>query len=162
MGFAGRDCSFPIDICKADENNSGVRACYIGGKCFAEPDADGVSFHWKCNCSAAFGGPAQDNNNEQCSFSDQYLGCERGKTNSDYAFCVNGGTCGDNVVDSGEYFRGCTCPPSFEGRHCQFAAGAAPKQEMTLYPKSKAPGLGGKATAIIVLAAIAATAGLVL
>ena len=123
-GFAGRDCSFPVNLCPADDNNSGIRACFNGGKCFAEPDSDGVSFKWKCDCSEAFGDPS-NYNNEQCSFPDQFVSCERNKTNSEYAFCVNGGSCGDNVVNSGEIFRGCTCSQNFEGRHCQYAAGTS-------------------------------------
>lgn len=40
------------------------------------------------------------------------------------------------MVNSGEKFHGCNCNSVFEGRHCQFPAGTAPKREMVLYPTS--------------------------
>ncbi|GKY99906.1 hypothetical protein MPSEU_000944200 [Mayamaea pseudoterrestris] len=155
-GFAGRDCSFRVDICYNDvTENTGPRACFNGGQCFSSNNKD-----WSCDCSAAFGDSA-NYEGTQCEFPGEVISCENDKKSSDYAFCVNGGVCGKNKVDSGEMFRGCTCPKLFEGRHCQFPLGMAPKRETILYPTTQPSGLGPGAIAIVVLLSLAAAVGLI-
>jgi hypothetical protein len=60
--------------------------------------------------------------------------CEKGKELSQYAFCVNEGTC-KRKVEQGDPHPLCNCPSGYEGRHCQYEVGTAPEEEISYVQK---------------------------
>ena len=156
-----------IEICPIKEEEQqesdelSVPSCYNGGECFPEPNADGTDFSWRCDCSAAGFGDVGRFQGHQCQFRDDPVSCEIGKHVSIYAYCLNGGECGEHMVESGskEHFMGCTCPSGFEGKHCQIASGRMPDSEFLLYaPELK---LGAGTIVTITLVVLVAVLGLV-
>jgi hypothetical protein len=71
----------------------------------------------------------------QCEYTSE-LSCEVGNPDSNYAFCVNGGTC-LRMTRAGKPHRGCLCGEDHEGRHCQYRIGTAPASELA-YLKEQA------------------------
>jgi hypothetical protein len=137
-GWGGADCDSQLDQCPNSQSlthsPNEATFCFNGGICKEVPvdvseDPDGVGM--VCDCSTA----VVDNYayvGHQCEHEAQ-VSCESGRQFSSYAFCVNGGTC-KRLVEPGDPHPLCNCPDGFEGRHCQFDAGTAPKQEQILTP----------------------------
>ena len=132
-GFTGIDCSIPYETCPDEK-----RTCYNGATCtrlnvefaknerIAEERNGGSAY--ECNCQKAFG---QSNNayaGLECEHPASQV-CEDEVAVSEYAFCTNMGKC-KKIVRNGEAHAGCDCPPEFEGRHCQYAKGMAPLEEL--------------------------------
>ncbi|KAL7570954.1 hypothetical protein ACA910_002583 [Epithemia clementina (nom. ined.)] len=152
-GYAGYDCSLPMELCPRDDDDNnnndglsydgtqrGVWACFNGGKCRpkkqpqSQPRLDtgettySTWYNYYCDCSSAVGQAGTMFAGDQCEYS-YVTSCEIGRSFSTYAFCVNGGQCLQQV-QPGEAHPGCFNCPGFEGRHCQYALGTAPAQEL--------------------------------
>ena len=135
-GWGGADCDLQRDQCPDNQSltHSPDEAtfCFNGGICKEMPvdvseDPDGIGM--VCDCSTA----VVENTwhvGHQCEYAATFS-CERGRPSSSYAFCANGGSC-KQLVEPGEPHPLCNCPDGFEGRHCQFDVGTAPKQEQIL------------------------------
>jgi hypothetical protein len=153
-GFAGADCSFPFEICTDQE-----LFCFDGAKC-----AESSKGYYQCDCSTAFDGSPFSI--EQCE-NPQAVVCasddQESLDVSEYSFCTNGGDCVD-FIRKGEKHAGCNCRADFEGRHCQYAKGRAPPEEIKLaeeYPGEKRGDAGGVAVLFIsvVVIGVASFAG---
>ena len=146
--YRGEDCSLRVAVCPASSSPTSVSECYNGGLCVAresfmdtEEIPDSFDFGqtatqvWRCDCSTAIGsastGPV-GHAGAQCEYK-ATQSCIIGDTtltpNEQYAFCVNGGDCIRKVA-SDEKHPGCSCIKGFEGRHCQYAQGKAPPEEL--------------------------------
>ena len=131
-GFDGMDCSFPYVYCP-----DGITTCYNGATCKAvstHPDQMTGNIKYECDCSTAYGLSFVEGS--QCEHPQSEV-CEESGINdvvkkSEYAFCTNGGTC-KKYVKKGENHAGCVCDnTNFEGRHCQYEKGRAPKEELRI------------------------------
>lgn len=110
-GFIGQHCELPCSV-----------ECQNGGKCLPAEDED--IGEERCSCSKAVvdGNPFVG------------LRCEFGATKScmtlgsesKHSFCTNAGACQDIVGDN-EQHKDCICEAEFEGPHCEYAVGTAPK-----------------------------------
>lgn len=159
-GYYGFDCSFVAQVCPDDVIGRGedeARECYNGGTCYkvqevADAAPGGENVFWRCDCRHSYG-DAAIYAGHQCEYPLE-VSCENGKSTSTYAFCVNDGAC-LAVVEAGEPHPGCKCPTDFEGRHCQYAAGTAPPQELVYSPSASTKhGMSGIALFFIVVAAL--------
>lgn len=141
-GFAGADCSFPFMSCP-----DGIMQCFgTGAVCVPystrEQELEEARQHpsngglagdddvprYKCDCSGVPNtSPFQM---AECENPESQV-CEDGQSVSQYAFCTNGGTCVAQVRQ-GMPHAGCHCGNDFEGRHCQYRKGTAPKYELQL------------------------------
>lgn len=92
--------------------------------------------------------------------------CVFGVSVSYAAFCVNYGICNDIVIDNSKGHPGCTCPPQYEGPHCEYARGSTPvwvidptkaSEEVRMEQSALSPGL----IIVITLFSIAAFAGMI-
>lgn len=137
VGWGGADCDLQMMRCPEALTDSPDNAmfCFNGGTCEevevdATVDPDGVGMVCDCETAAvadlAYAG-------HQCEYRAQ-VSCEEGREFSNYAFCVNEGTC-KTMVPPNDPHPLCDCPDEFEGRHCQFKAGTAPAQERIYRPK---------------------------
>jgi hypothetical protein len=128
-GFAGRDCSLRQSVCAEalDYSPDNAKVCLNGGVCEAFHMLNGTA-GMRCNCQPAAGELAYAG--PQCEEPTTDV-CEEGRTTSEYAFCVNGGTC-VRKVPPGEPHPFCHCLDGYEGRHCQYQQGfaAAPMEEL--------------------------------
>ena len=131
---AGDDCSLQIEYCPEAVNPEGtVTTCLNGGRCVEKEiyeDTSGfgpATVVWRCDCKYATGDAAAFAGT-QCEFPSTQS-CLVGGAESDYTFCVNGGDCVREII-RGQDHPGCTNCPGFEGRHCQYAAGKAPPEEL--------------------------------
>ena len=131
-GFDGMDCSFPYVYCP-----DGITTCYNGATCKAvstHPDQMTGNIKYECDCSTAYGLSFVEGS--QCEHPQSEV-CEESGINdvvkkSEYAFCTNGGTC-KKYVKKGENHAGCVCDnTNFEGRHCQYEKGRAPREELKI------------------------------
>eukprot|EP00527_Entomoneis_sp_CCMP2396_P002031 CAMPEP_0198141174 /NCGR_PEP_ID=MMETSP1443-20131203/4219_1 /TAXON_ID=186043 /ORGANISM="Entomoneis sp., Strain CCMP2396" /LENGTH=328 /DNA_ID=CAMNT_0043803825 /DNA_START=75 /DNA_END=1061 /DNA_ORIENTATION=+ len=152
QGYTGGDCSIQVDYCPEAIHpvDNTITVCWNGGKCVQDNDVEYQSdfesgmndldfdeldelnnnipeVRWRCDCSAAFG-EAAAYAGHQCEYPAE-LSCVVGQNKSEYAYCVNGGQC-LRMVQPGEAHPGCFVCPDFEGRHCQYAAGTAPLDEL--------------------------------
>jgi hypothetical protein len=87
---------------------------------------------YRCRCN--------DNDNDstgsqQCETAAESVSCEIGNENSNYAYCLNGGTC-RMMVTSVQQHVPCECPRTeddtstgYEGRHCQYERNTQPEGE---------------------------------
>jgi hypothetical protein len=165
-GFAGSDCSFQAETCFGPVGPDDVRTCFNGGVCTEnEPednsrDEDEDETSWVCDCKAAALSSAVAPKvvaGYQCEFVLQ-VSCEIAVADSIYAFCTNGGTC-IKEVRTGKPHKGCFCGENHEGRHCQFKAGSAPKEELEYLKKLEqddGAALSGVGIFFVVLFALAA------
>jgi hypothetical protein len=134
-GYGGQDCSLQVEHCddKITHSPLDVDFCYNGGRCetyIADSKTKGKAT--RCNCQKAVGS-AKVYAGHQCEYPSQHS-CEDGVEFSNYAFCVNGGTC-KKIVPEGSPHPLCECKNGFVGRHCQFLATAVPKEEL-IYVKN--------------------------
>jgi hypothetical protein len=134
-GYGGHDCSFQVEHCDDKKTHSplDVDFCYNGGRCetyIVDNKSKGKAT--RCNCQNAVGS-AKVYAGHQCEYPEQHS-CEDGVEFSNYAFCVNGGTC-KKIVPEGSPHPLCQCKNGFAGRHCQFLATAVPKEEV-IYVKN--------------------------
>jgi hypothetical protein len=174
-GYAGTDCSFQAVTCPGAVGPNEVQTCFNGGVCRQAqegtvesmiinglPDAE---LQWSCDCKAAAIFTATSQKvvaGHQCEFVSQ-RSCEVGNPNSDYAFCVNGGTC-LRMTREGEPHRGCLCGKEHEGRHCQFKEGTAPESELAYMKKqndiaNEEAGLSGVGLFFVLLAVLGVFGG---
>jgi hypothetical protein len=143
--------------------------CFNGAECqplndyrssrVYDPASEGRSRSaYRCDCTTAVGESAFAG--EQCEHPQSSV-CEEGVIVSDYAFCTNGGQC-LKIVRKGEGHSGCKCEQEYEGRHCQYRKGEAPKAELALeYGNEKGSDLSGVAkffTVAIVLGVVVGAA----
>ena len=127
--------------------------CLNGGTCVGQQIQSGNTWltEYTCNCATA-AGDAAIYNGPRCEFPSE-TSCEAGTSSSTYAFCVNGGRC-IATVQPGQPAAGCDCVGLFEGRHCQYAYGTAPPQEL-LYSSARGKrGLSGGMIVLTVLLSI--------
>lgn len=156
-GYGGVDCTMRQELCLGDVGPTGVNTCFHGGVCQqSNADASATEEQWICDCSnAKKGGKVYAGH--QCEFPAQ-VSCEKGKTESTHAFCTNGGTC-RSQVEAGQHHPMCLCPDGFEGRHCQYATGTAPDQEVVYAIPSpiKSQGISGGGIAVLVILSLLVT-----
>jgi hypothetical protein len=119
-GFTGSDCSFPYEQCP-----DGYTTCLNGAKCVSTISNNEV---YQCDCTQI--PDATPFKIDQCKNPIDDI-CEKGVKVSEHAFCTNDGIC-RSMVEQGEQHPGCECPEEYEGRHCQYAAGSAPPEELLL------------------------------
>jgi hypothetical protein len=121
---------------------------------------------WSCDCQAAAAVTAAASPKivagHQCEFVSQ-RSCEVGNPDSDYAFCVNGGTC-LRMTREGKPHRGCLCGEEHEGRHCQYKEGTAPESELAYMREQEAianegAGLSGVGLFFVLLAVVGVFGG---
>lgn len=133
----GDDCSLQVEYCPAASNVPGSQSrCLNGGRCTAKeimenPDGfGGAQEIWRCDCTIAVGSASDPTQHAgaQCEFPSTQS-CFVGGAPSTYAFCVNGGDCVQKII-RGEPHPGCINCRGFEGRHCQYKEGEAPKEEL--------------------------------
>jgi hypothetical protein len=147
IGFAGADCSFQAVTCPGEVGPDEVQTCFNGGTCRKgnqELNDEGFLFDdladaWSCDCQAAADSSAASPMivaGFQCEYVSQ-RSCEVGNLVSDYAFCVNGGTC-LRMTREGKPHRGCLCGEEHEGRHCQYKKGTAPTSELAYMKEQEA------------------------
>jgi hypothetical protein len=124
-GYIGNDCSLKYETCAEPITSSPdkVKQCFNGGKCETyrientDNDNEEAQYGTRCNCQSlpndtiAYAG-------HQCEYPAEEI-CVLNANFSTYAFCVNGGTCKDNI-DFNEEHPLCNCPLGSGGRHCQF------------------------------------------
>jgi hypothetical protein len=124
-GYDGLDCSFPYVTCP-----DGIQVCFNGASCVPDGFPDAATFRqmYKCNCDAAYGISFTDGKECEHPHSAE---CEEGASTSDYAFCTNGGEC-IKFIQRGQDHAGCKCTDDFEGRHCQYEKGKAPREELLM------------------------------
>lgn len=119
-GFIGTSCEFEV---QGDEHaNQGVpcgdKYCYNGGKCntvtIVGADEEKYTESY-CDCISAIkddsryaGDSCQYKATRQCTHS------QDGESVQGTLFCVNGGTCRDDVL------QGCDCPAGWTGFFCEF------------------------------------------
>lgn len=119
-GFTGTMCEFEVD----DDSHAGQgeicgdKYCYNGGKCATISivgDDGGKSNELYCDCNAAgdgttlfAGDSCQYKATAQCTHP------QDGESLQGMLFCVNGGTCQDEVQ------KGCSCPVGWTGFFCEF------------------------------------------
>lgn len=153
--YSGADCSIPFETCE-----DGERTCFNGSTCVRNNQRDPVTNKYKyhCDCTKAIG--VSSFAGLQCR-QQATAYCILGRTQSQYAFCTNGGECIREVVD-GQAHPGCRCTDDFEGQHCQYIKGTAPPEDKgqpyLQYPGEKS---GGGATKGIVIFIIIAVCGIV-
>jgi hypothetical protein len=172
-GFAGADCSFQAVTCPGTVGPDEVQTCFNGGTCreaqaevFIDdlPAAD--EDNWSCDCRAAAVSSAVAPKivaGHQCEYVSE-LSCEVGNPDSDYAFCVNGGTC-LRMTRQGKPHRGCLCGKEHEGRHCQYKEGTAPESELAYMREQEAianadAGLSGVGLFFVLLALLGVFGGM--
>lgn len=153
--YTEHDCSYYAQNCPGEVGPNDVQTCFNGGKCYSTTvyKGDATTIKWQCDCTQAYG-DAGIFAGHQCEYPAE-RSCEVGVATSEYAFCVNGGVCAQ-MVQSGQKFVPCKCPLDFEGRHCQYAAGTAPAQELIYAPPPQPQELSGGAIFGIVIASLAA------
>lgn len=159
-GYYGDDCSFVVEICPASASGTnGQQMCFNGGTCVEQQVQSGGTWvtEYTCNCATA-AGDAAVYAGSRCEFPGE-TSCEAGMRMSSYAFCVNGGRC-IATVQPGQPAAGCDCVGLFEGRHCQYAYGTAPPQELLYAPARKKGGLSGGMIFLIVLLSIGFLGGM--
>jgi hypothetical protein len=123
-GISGRDCSLRApDVCH-------VHASPANGGVCTEIKSEGGRLWAVCDCRNAFGQSGTSVENPDCRYSVTDV-CEVGATQSDYAYCYNGGTCLAMIgARSKEPHPGCDCSGTrFAGRHCQFPRENIPVEE---------------------------------
>eukprot|EP00543_Licmophora_paradoxa_P000281 CAMPEP_0202455188 /NCGR_PEP_ID=MMETSP1360-20130828/12780_1 /ASSEMBLY_ACC=CAM_ASM_000848 /TAXON_ID=515479 /ORGANISM="Licmophora paradoxa, Strain CCMP2313" /LENGTH=602 /DNA_ID=CAMNT_0049074709 /DNA_START=80 /DNA_END=1888 /DNA_ORIENTATION=+ len=114
-GFTGLRCGRKYESCSDKDHK-----CYHGGKCIMGLADIYGNDHLYCDCSQAI-----DEHGVQ------YVGkyCEIPATqscdnSSDFFFCVNGGYCKNDYLDSPQ--RPCRCGADHDGAHCEFDKGSVP------------------------------------
>jgi len=121
--YSGADCSIPFETCE-----DGERTCFNGSTCVRnnqrDPNTNKYKYH--CDCTKAVG--VSSFAGIQCRQQATSY-CVLGRTESEYAFCTNGGTC-VRVVENGKSHPGCHCSDDFEGAHCQYLRGQAPADDL--------------------------------
>jgi hypothetical protein len=128
--YAGNDCSLRVEFCpESVDPADSASTCLNGGRCVAKEivGTNGPMDVWRCDCTTATGAAAAFAGT-QCEFP-ATTSCLTGGATSDYSFCVNGGECFRRIAQ-GEDHPGCTGCSGFEGRHCQYAEGTAPPEEL--------------------------------
>lgn len=157
--YAGDDCSLRVEYCpgSVDADHS-VSTCLNGGKCVAKEEImasmERDTQVWRCDCTTAVG-HAKAYAGIQCEFPST-RSCLVGRTESDYAFCANGGDCLTYVLE-GEDHPGCKNCPGFEGRHCQYVEGTAPPEERAAAHATIEQDNGMKAGGVFLVVLLAAT-----
>ena len=95
-----------------------------------DEEGTAIRSEWLCDCREAVG-QAGVYAGHQCQFP-AHTSCIRHQHHSvvsEYAFCTNGGSC-RAMVAAGAPHPGCRCTAGFEGRHCQYREGTAPRDEL--------------------------------
>mmetsp|Transcript_9759 Transcript_9759/g.12087 ORF Transcript_9759/g.12087 Transcript_9759/m.12087 type:complete len:438 (+) Transcript_9759:166-1479(+) len=155
-GWGGKLCNMEFTVCR----DGGF--CYNGSKCVKKADN-----RYGCDCTTAYSHNAFAGH--MCEHPATSY-CEFGASVSYRSFCSNNGKCKDYVFegkDGSLDHPGCNCPDGFEGDHCQYLLGEAPKtyksnseessalsstyQNVKAYRKDN---VGGGAIAIIVLVSL--------
>jgi hypothetical protein len=121
IGFAGVDCSIPVDLCSVQPagsprtNADVVAACLHGGKC-----REGGG----CDCTTAVRNGTQytGKNCEVKVPAEAHCSSENNGQSSSTIYCLNGGTCSP-AIGAG---AGCLCPNGFEGDHCERKGDSSP------------------------------------
>ena len=121
--YSGADCSIPFETCE-----DGERTCFNGSTCVRNNKRDPVTNKYKyhCDCTKAVG--VSSYAGLQCQEQATSY-CVLGRTDSEYAFCTNGGEC-IRIVEDGAPHPGCRCSDDFEGQHCQYLKGEAPEEDL--------------------------------
>lgn len=166
-GYFGDDCSFQAEICADEVGPGGVQTCLNGGHCYKVDHMSGAAneYEYQCDCRKAYG-DASAYAGHQCEYPAE-VSCEKSPDQSrndvspsSYAFCVNGGVC-LQLVERGEAFPGCRCSIDYAGRHCQYATGTAPAEELVYAPPPSGK-LSSGAIAGIVIAGLVFVVGVAL
>lgn len=121
--FSGADCSIPFETCE-----DGERTCYNGSTCVRNNHRDATTNKYKYHCDCTKADGESPFAGLQCR-QQATTYCVVGRTQSEYAFCANGGEC-IRVVENGKAHPGCKCPTEFEGQHCQYLKGHAPEEDL--------------------------------
>jgi hypothetical protein len=114
-GFGGLECEIETSVCfTAFEQDY---YCQAGAPCLLSRDGQ----YDYCDCKQAFDLSAFAG--LECDFSATEYCTDNGGL-SYVAFCTNGGACETYVQDEEkEGHPGCSCPPDFEGSHCEYFEG---------------------------------------
>ena len=126
-GWEGNDCSNQLSRCNETITSSPDTAtiCYNGGTCESYSIA-GQAPGTRCNCQVTVGQQAFAGH--QCEYK-AMTSCEQGLSLSNYAFCVNGGTC-KKTIRPGQPHPLCDCVTGFSGHYCQFESDVPPTDEI--------------------------------
>lgn len=154
--YTGVDCSIPYETCE-----DGERTCFNGSTCVRNNHRDATTNKYKyhCDCTKALGTSAFAG--LQCR-QQATAYCVLGRSESEYAFCTNGGQCIREVVD-GTSHPGCRCPDEFEGQHCQYLKGQTPAEDLgqpyLMYGGDKS---GGGASGVVIFIIVIVAVGVIL
>ncbi|KAL3797675.1 hypothetical protein HJC23_013507 [Cyclotella cryptica] len=120
-GYTGLTCETVVEECLLPKLQ-----CHNGVPCMLQTGAE-TEAHYVCDCSVADALSVFAGNmcrNPATTY------CGEGEI-VNRSFCTNGGLCLENLKSStvNEYVthKGCKCPPEFEGEHCEYVRGMAPK-----------------------------------
>jgi len=158
-GYVGEDCSMKVERCEDATGPESVDACYNNGRCYMTEDVrdDSTVLIWKCDCRESYG-EARRYAGHMCEYPAE-ASCERGNDASEYAFCVNGGRC-VRLVERSERHPGCECKAGYEGRHCQYDVGTAPREELVYMPApAEVRGMSGLVLFFVVVASLTFVGG---
>jgi hypothetical protein len=113
-GYFGVQCEHELEICPG-----GDHVCLHGSKCIAQNETTDLSH--TCDCDSGFDA-IEKIAGKYCQFTSTAICTKNGQPGvgkANFAFCVNSGTC-KALVENNQPPPGCTCPPGFDGDHCEF------------------------------------------
>jgi hypothetical protein len=130
-GFGGLECEIETSVCfTAFEQDY---YCQAGAPCLLSRDGQ----YDYCDCKQAFDLSAFAG--LECDFSATEYCTDNGSL-SYVAFCTNDGACETYVQDEEkEGHPGCSCPPGFEGSHCEYFEGQVREIDNTRTASSSEP-----------------------